>query len=401
MKNNINNTGQNQKIPQLRFPEFEEEWVEKKLGDIADIKSGGTPNRGKKEYWKGNIPWVTTSLLNSDEIWETDEFITKNGLDNSSAKLFPINTILMAMYGQGKTRGMVSILKIEASTNQACAAIILNSLVDCNFVFQSLKNKYEALRNTSNEGGQKNLSSGLIRNFKFVIPNLLPEQTKIANFLTAVDKRINLLQKKKAQLEQYKKGVMQKLFSQEIRFKQDDGSDFPDWVEKKLGEVCENIGGSSLEKYQTKNGKYNFISIGNYSKNGNYIDNGQRINLNDKTKTGDIIGATIFIDENDKYIYNQRSERLICKEIMYPLFAWFFLNSTMVRKKIFSISQGGTQIYVNYPSVKELRFNFPKKEEQQKIANFLSSIDKSIEKLGSQIEHSQEWKQGLLQKMFV
>lgn len=151
----------------------------------------------------------------------------------------------------------------------------------------------------------------------------------------------------------------------------------------KIKKKFDNIGGTALEKYTNKNSRYKFISIGNYSTSGKYIDNSQRIELNkktkllsknnlvmvlnDKTTSGDLIGSTILIDD-DLYIYNQRSERLICKNNIIPLYAWFVLNSKQFRQKIFSIAQGGTQIYVNYPSVKNLKIKLPSLQEQQKIA---------------------------------
>ena len=183
----------------------------------------------------------------------------------------------------------------------------------------------------------------------------------------------------------------------ELRF----GGFSGEWKEKRLGEVFSNIGGTSLERFVGDNAKYKFISIGNYSKDGHYIDNGQRIVLNDKTKTkllqkndlamvlndkttsGDIIGAAILIDKDDTYIYNQRTERLICEKDILPTYAWVYLNSTKFRKKIFKISQGGTQIYVNFPFVKKIDFPIPQKAEQEKIAGFLSVVDEWVENLSS------------------
>ena len=212
---------------------------------------------------------------------------------------------------------------------------------------------------------------------------------------------------------------MQQIFSQAIRFKASDGSDFPDWEEKKLGGVVDNVGGTALEKYTNPKETHKFISIGNYGVDGKYIDNGQRVELNNKTKTklldkdnlvmvlndktaaGNIVGSTILIDESDSYIYNQRSERLICKSELFPIFAWHYLNSKIFRKSVYSISQGGTQIYVNFPSVKELNFSLPSLLEQTKIANFLSSIDTKIEQVGGQLDESKQFKKALLQQMFV
>ncbi|MDA8895564.1 restriction endonuclease subunit S [Flavobacteriales bacterium] len=124
--------------------------------------------------------------------------------------------------------------------------------------------------------------------------------------------------------------------------------------------------------------------------------------LNDKTKTGDIIGSTILIDENNKYIYNQRSERLICDtSIITPIYAWTFLNSKGFRRRLFSISQGGTQIYVNFSAVKTLLLFLPCVKEQQKIASFQNGIDKKIELVETQIQQSKTFKKGLLQQLFV
>ena len=214
--------------PALRFKEFTEKWTVEALGCISKISSGGTPSRGKKEYWNGKIPWVTTSLIDSNIIQKVEEYITEEGLKNSSAKLFPKNTILMAMYGQGKTRGKVAILDFSATTNQACAAIIPNEDIEFNFLFQNLCDRYDEIRGMSNSGSQENLSSGLIKEIIVSFPSF-KEQTKISKFLSAIDQKINHLTQKHELLEQYKKGVMQKIFSQEIRFKDDEGGEFPEW----------------------------------------------------------------------------------------------------------------------------------------------------------------------------
>src|SRR5690606_34861112 len=124
-----------------------------------------------------------------------EEFITQKGLDNSSAKLFPKNTILMAMYGQGITRGKVAILGIDATTNQACAAIKLQSNYDTQFIFQNLMSRYEEIRDLSNDGGQKNLSAGIIKEIEVYYPEKT-EQIKIASFLSVVDEKISQFNQK-------------------------------------------------------------------------------------------------------------------------------------------------------------------------------------------------------------
>ena len=164
---------------------------------------------------------------------------------------------------------------------------------------------------------------------------------------------------------------------------------------------------------------HKFISIGNYLKTGNYFDNGQRVVLNEKTSTkllnendlvmvlndktqaGDLIGSTILINESDKFIYNQRSERLVCKiQTVFPKFLWHLFNTQKFRKMVFSISQGGTQIYVNFPAVKKLNVSVPNIEEQQKIADFLSAVDEKITALAAQKTALTQYKQGMMQRIF-
>jgi type I restriction enzyme S subunit len=197
--------------PRVRFAEFGEAWEAHTLDDIAQITSGGTPNRAEPDFWNGSIPWVTTSLIDFNTIGNAEEFITVEGLRNSSAKLFPKNTLLMAMYGQGKTRGKVALLGIEATTNQACAAIMLKKEVDVGFVFQNLASRYDEIRKLSNEGGQENLSAGLIKEIEVTIPSIL-EQQKIANCLSSLDELITAQTRKVDALKTHKKGLMQGLF---------------------------------------------------------------------------------------------------------------------------------------------------------------------------------------------
>ena len=200
--------------PRLRFPEFQNawEWDSDSLGSIFDTSSGGTPDRSKEEYWNGNIPWITTSLVDFNIIMEADEFITDAGLSNSSAKLFPKMTILVAMYGQGKTRGQVAMLGIKAATNQACAAILPRKDIDPRFVFLNLGSRYVEMRRLSNSGGQENLSQGLIQGLQFSYPQDVDEQQRIADCLTSLDDLIAAQTQKLHALKTHKNGLMQQLF---------------------------------------------------------------------------------------------------------------------------------------------------------------------------------------------
>jgi len=200
--------------PCLRFPEFRDgpEWQTKKIGDVFDTATGGTPERTVKAYWDGGIPWVTTSLVDFNVILRTDETISTEGLENSAAKIFPKGTILMALYGQGKTRGKVAMLGIEATTNQACAAILPSGEVDQTFAFLNLAARYDEIRAISNAGGQENLSQGLLRELPFCYPNEPVEQQRIATCLSSLDALIAASSRRLDCLRAHKKGLMQQLF---------------------------------------------------------------------------------------------------------------------------------------------------------------------------------------------
>ena len=201
-------------VPRLRFPEFQDtqEWRVAPLGKLFETTTGGTPDRARPDYWGGEVPWVTTSIVDFNVIESTRESISSAGLSNSSAKVFPKRTVLMALYGQGKTRGKVAMLGVEAATNQACAAILPSDEVNPRFVFLNLSGRYEEIRANSNSGGQENLSQALVRDLPFAYPKERAEQHRIAECLTALDDQIAAQARKLETLKQHKRGLLQQLF---------------------------------------------------------------------------------------------------------------------------------------------------------------------------------------------
>ena len=400
-------------VPKLRFKEFEGDWSTNKIEEISIVTSGGTPSRNVSDYWNGDIPWVTTSLVDFNVINEAEEFITQVGLDNSSAKLFHKDTILMAMYGQGITRGKVAILGIDATTNQACAAIKLKNGFETKFIFQNLMNRYEEIRDLSNEGGQKNLSAGIIKEILISFPEK-EEQTKIASFLSAVEEKISQLTQKHELLSQYKQGMMQKLFSQQLRFKADDGSEFGEWEEKKLGEVGENIIGLTYSPTDVTNDGTGILVLRSSNIKEGRLDKSDKVRVNKKiqdkiivqpndilicTRNGSqrLIGKSVIINDDEVMtfgafmsVYRSKYNRFIAYLMQTP---WFFEQVQMnLGARINQITTG---------TLNEFTFDFPCLEEQTKIANFLSAIDQKIEVVAQQIEQAKQWKKGLLQQMFV
>jgi type I restriction enzyme S subunit len=201
---------------QRRLPGFHGEWEVKRLGELASVTAGGTPSRTNDRYWNGNIPWVTTSEVDFCSINCVEEFITKEGLKSSAARLLPPGTLLMALYGQGKTRGKIGVLGIEASTNQACAAISLHRGVSRDFIFHFLASRYEAIRNLSNTGNQENLNGAIVRSISIQLPPG-PEQRAIAAVLSDMDAEIAALEARRDKTRALKRGMMQELLTGRIR----------------------------------------------------------------------------------------------------------------------------------------------------------------------------------------
>ncbi len=408
--------------PKLRFKEFDGGWSNKKIGEIAVVTSGGTPSRNIPKYWNGHIPWVTTSLVDFNIINNAEEFITQDGVDNSSAKLFPKNTILMAMYGQGITRGKVAILGIDATTNQACAAIKLRDGIDIHFVFQNLMNRYEEIRDLSNEGGQKNLSAGIIKDISISYPSK-PEQTKIASFLSAVDEKISQLTQKHALLSQYKQGMMQKLFSQQIRFKADDGSEFGEWINYKIFNLAKDKTlNNGVFNDQNKVGKgYKLINVLDMyiqrdidESRLSLLDLDKKEFENNKVNYGDIFFtrsslvkegiafSNVYLGVSDDITYDGHLIKLSPDlNMVEPKFLNYCLKIAYVRKQLIQGGKTATMTTIGQKEVGNTIVKVPCLEEQTKIANFLSSIDQKIEVVTQQIEQAKTWKKGLLQQMFV
>lgn len=165
-------------------------WPVRALGELASIGSGGTPSRTNEAYWNGSIPWVKTAEVDYRWVFDTSEQITDLGLAESSAKLYPPETILVAMYGDGATRGRVGRLGVSASLNQACAAINPTDEVDGDYLYHYLAGSYEDLRALGHGAQQKNLSATLLASFPIALP-ALPEQRQLASAMDVMDAKVH------------------------------------------------------------------------------------------------------------------------------------------------------------------------------------------------------------------
>lgn len=195
-----------QKVPEIRFEGFTEAWEQRKLGEITESYSGGTPTAGKKEYYDGNIPFIRSGEISSDK---TELFISDEGLNNSSAKMVKTGDILYALYGA--TSGEVSISKLKGAINQAILAIRPYQNYDSQFLMQWLRKSKETIIGTYLQGGQGNLSGNIVKELLVDVPTS-EEQKQIGNYFSNLDSFITLHQQKCEELKKIKKFMLQKMF---------------------------------------------------------------------------------------------------------------------------------------------------------------------------------------------
>ena len=199
-------------IEMFGSPESDEKYPQIAIKDFTEVISGGTPDRKNNEYWEnGIVPWVKTTELQNNHINVVEEYITEKGLNESSAKVVPKNTVLIAMYGQGKTRGMTAILGIPASTNQACACILPCEKVKPKYLWQYMIMSYDRLRNLAQGGNQPNLNGNMIKNFTVLVP---PRELQLqyVQFVEQVNKSKAVIQKSLDETQVLFDSLMQKYF---------------------------------------------------------------------------------------------------------------------------------------------------------------------------------------------
>lgn len=402
-------------IPSLRFPEFDGEWENKKLGFIGDYLGGGTPKTSVQEYWKGDIPWISSSDITENDFHNINiqKHITEDAIKNSATKIIPANSlIIVSRVGVGK----FAINKKIVCTSQDFTNIVIDSkIVHAYFSAYNLYKNIGILHNISQGTSIKGFTNVDLKETKLTFPTL-QEQTKIASFLTALDDRLQALKQKKTLLEQYKKGVMQKIFSQELRFKDENGNEYPDWEEKKLGEIFYSEKGKGISKNKViPNGNFECVLYGElYTKYNEVIYNvvsttnevdgikskkGDLLIPSSTTTSGIDLANVTALNKDDVLLGGDITVLRSNTEINNVFYAYYLSNHK--KEEIASYAQGSTIVHLYYSHIKDMEIHTLSFSEQTKIANFLSAIDDKINYCQLQVEKMEVWKKGLLQQMFV
>ncbi|EBG7527989.1 restriction endonuclease subunit S [Salmonella enterica] len=396
-------------------------WKLGTIEEISSVSSGGTPSRKNESYWNGNIPWVTTAEVQFKIIEDTAEKITEEGLANSSAKLFPVDTILIAMYGQGKTRGQVAKLGIEASTNQACAAIILKAGYHVDYYYQFLISQYDNIREMANSGGQENLSGGIVKSIKVPVPPL-PEQKKIAKILSTWDKAISTTEQLLANSQQQKKALMQQLLTGKKRLLDNNGVRFSgEWKKSTLGNLGNTFNGLTGKTKDDFGFGKKYIPYINIFKNSRIdlealdlvdVKEGESQSLTQfgdiffttSSETPDEVGmSSVLLDQVDEVYLNSFcfGFRLFDFKSLLPEFARYLLRSENIRSEIAVLGQGATRYNLSKKQLMKLELVLPNINEQKKIATILSTADQEIASLQQKLDALKQEKKALMQQLLT
>ncbi len=403
--------------PKIRFKGFTDTWEQRKLGEIANVYDGThqTPN-----YKNEGIMFLSVENIKN---LQSEKYISKEDFYRDF-KIYPEkNDILMTRIGD---IGTTNIVRDDIpKAYYVSLALLKPQKINCEYLNIAIQSAYVQkglMQRSLLTAIPMKINKEQIGQVDVLYPINNVEQEKIGTIFKAIDNLITLHQSKYDKLVNVKKALLEKMFPKdgknvpEIRFK-----GFTDtWEQRKLKDFGNSTSGTSIESAFDEDGKYKVISIGSYSENSTYNEQGLRavendktlkrvlnkddltMILNDKTSSGRIIGRVLIIEESELYVFNQRTQRIEPYHEKYDsTFLYEMLNAPLIRDKIIKNSQGNTQIYVNWSSIKELEYTVPNLQEQKKLGILFKEIDNLITLHQRKLEKLQNIKKSLLNKMFV
>lgn len=385
----------NGKKPGIRFPEYKDDWQHTKLSELL----GEAKKRNEDlKYGKDEVLSVSGELgivnqiehlgrsyagvsVHQYHVVEVGDIVyTKSPLKANPYGIIKLN--------KGKAGIVSTLYAVYKVNNKTC----YGPWLEYYFSLDANTNRY--LRPLVKKGAKNDMkiNNAYVLHDRIFAPSI-PEQKRIASFITVVDKKIAELKQKKALLEQYKKGLMQKLFSQELRFKDENGKEFPKWEKKKLGDVISktssNIAANNIEE---NFGEYIIYGASGVLKRVNFFRESEKyISI---VKDGAGVGRVFLCEANTSVLGTL--------DILKPIESNLeFLYCLLQQINFSKYVTGSTIPHIYYSDYKAEKVLMPSMKEQTKIANFLSAIDDKINRTENQIQQTQEWKKGLLQNMCV
>jgi len=405
---------------QTEFGVIPSDWEEKEFVEVMDgFSSGQTPYRAIPEFYRGDIPWITSGELNYNIIIDTIEKITIEGAREANLKMIPKGTFLFAITGleAAGTRGSCAITGIEATTNQSCMALYpKKGLLITSYLYHYYVRYGDELAFKYCQGTKQQSYTGAIaKKLPIVVPPTIEEQTAIATALSDADALISSLEKLIAKKRNIKQGAMQKL----LEPNEGDGLSLSKgWVVKKLGEVCEIYRGGSprpIESYLTlRPDGINWIKIGDVRKNAKYIESTEEKIIPDGLSRSRFVNKGDFILSNsmsfgrpyimkingcihDGWLVIQNYQNHFDRDFLY-----YVLGSEAILQQYKSMASGSSVLNLNKEIVKSVIINCPKSvEEQARIAITFSDMDAEITALETKLEKYKKVKLGMMQNLLT
>lgn len=377
------------------------------LGELFRISSGGTPSRKEPSYYEGgNIAWIKTGDLHNKRIFEASEYISQEGLDNSSAKLFPAGTILVAMYGA--TIGACSILEIEAATNQACAAFLPNGQVDTLYLYYFLKSKKNDFVRDGVGGAQPNISATYLKMVEIPLPSLATQKQ-----IAAVLEKADQLRKDCQQMEQELNSLAQSVFIDMFGDPVTNPKSFllkplsdvtdriidcphstPKWTE--IGVLC--IRTSNLTKGNWDFSEQRFVDDKQYEERTkrSVVDSGDIVLSREGT-----VGIAAIVPENVKLCLGQRLVQIrVDEKYLDNEFLLFQLLFQLEPHRLEKVMSGSTVKHLNMKDIRSLNVIVPSMKDQIMFSKAIGLINKQVQDVKIQRNELDENFNALMLKAF-
>ncbi|MHA8284317.1 restriction endonuclease subunit S [Staphylococcus epidermidis] len=381
-----------------------------KLDNLGNIFTGSTPDTSKYELYEGKYPFVSPiDIHNNRYVKSTNKTVSKEGF--YGGRVIPKGASLFVCIGS--TIGKVGQAEIDVTTNQQINALIPYENYDDNYIYTNLYKSSNKIKKLAATQAVPIINKKTFSNFSIYIPKF-KEQKKIGDFFSKLDRQIELEEEKLELLEQQKRGYMQKLFSQELRFKDEIGNEYPEWKNTKLRNVIKLQNGYAFKSNLFTEKGIPIIRITDINKS--LVSEGtvyypRNINIDEKfiINKNDILiamsGATTgklgkYISDTSSYL-NQRIGKFVMKNKTNNDFLFAYLNSIYFKKELIKLLVSGAQPNISSQDIENIELSLPDPEEQRKIGIFLSNFDEFIQKQSIKIEQLKQRKKGLLQKMFI
>ncbi|PTF65904.1 restriction endonuclease subunit S [Staphylococcus cohnii] len=415
-------TNEIKNVPELRFPEFKEEWSKLKLGELAEIVRGSSPRPISDPRWfdiNSDIGWLRISDVTEQngKITKLEQKISKDG--QKKTRVLHSKHLLLSI---AATVGKPVINYVKTGVHDGFL-IFLRPLFDIEFMYQWLDAYRPKWKKYGQPGSQVNLNSELVKSQKIYMPHSV-EQKKISDFFSKLDQQIELEEKKLAKLEEQKKGYMQQIFSQKLRFKNEVGKNYSEWKHETLNELnCYFTDGNYGESYPKSDDMSNFeegvafLRGSNIKKGRIVLDNANYISREKHNELvsghlylGDIViavrgslGAVGYVEKNIEG-QNINSQLAIIRTLdtkIVSRFLIYYLMSNFGQKELLSKVSGTALKQLPLKQIKSFKTPLPENKEQDKISDFFYKLDKIINKQIKKIDRLKLRKKGFLQKMFV